>query len=374
LKPNLKPNLKRLLLSSLALACALGVTACAYVVPSLGQLPEPQQLQAAPQYRDGAFRNEVASPPRPGGIGMAWRMLRGRFEPRDPRSAPGAALPAVKTDLSALPREQDIVVWLGHSSYFVQIGGKRLLIDPVFSSYAAPLPWMVRAYDGTTPFTIEDLPEIDAVLITHDHYDHLDYKTMKALEPKTRLVIAGLGNGAHLRHWGYGPEKIREMNWHGSVELDPGLRVHVLPAQHYSGRFMQRNQSLWASYALEAAGRRLYFSGDTGFGPHFAAIGKRFERFDFVAMDGGQYNAKWADIHMTPEEASRAAEILGAQSLLSGHAGRFTLARHAWDEPFERAVAASKGKPYRLLTPRIGEPVVLGDPRQQFTQWWKGLE
>lgn len=366
--------MKRLLVVSVALVCALGLGACAYVAPSLGQLPESEQLQASPQYRDGSFRNEVASPPRPGGFGMLFRMIRGRFEPRDPRPAPSVALPSVKTNLAALPREQDIVVWLGHSSYFVQVGGKRVLVDPVFSTNAAPLPWMIRAFEGTSPYTVEDLPEIDVVLITHDHYDHLDYKTMKGLEPKTRLVIAGLGNGAHLRHWGYTDAKIREMNWHGSVEVAPGLQVHVLPAQHYSGRFMQRNQSLWASYALETPGRRLYFSGDTGFGPHFASIGQRFERFDFVALDAGQYNAKWADIHMTPEEASRAAEILDTRTLLSGHAGRFTLARHAWDEPFERAVKASKGKSYRLLTPRIGEPVYLSDPAQSFMHWWKGLE
>lgn len=218
------------------------------------------------------------------------------------------------------------------------------------------------------------MPDVDVVLITHDHYDHPDYATMKGLAPTTRLVIAGLGNGAHLRHWGYTPEKIREMNWHSSVEVAPGLRVHVLPAQHYSGRFMQRNQSLWASYALETPGRRLYFSGDTGFGPHFGEIGKRFDRFDFVALDAGQYNAKWADIHMTPEEASRAAEILDTHALLSGHAGRFSLARHAWDEPFERALEASKGKNYRLVTPRIGEPIHLNDPHQPFAHWWKGLK
>lgn len=365
--------MKRFLVSSLVVLCAAGVSACAYIYPTVGQLPDPQQLQGAPQYRDGGFRNEVASPPRPEGFAFILAMIRGRSEPRE-RPAPPVPLPSVKTDLAALPREQDIVVWLGHSSYFVQLGGKRLLIDPVFSKYAAPLPWMVRAFEGSSPYTLDDLPVVDAVLITHDHYDHLDYATMKALEPRTGLVITGLGNGAHLRHWGYAPAKIREMNWHSSVALEPGLQVHVLPAQHYSGRFMKRNQSLWASFALEAPQRRLYFSGDTGFGPHFADIGKRFERFDFVALDGGQYNVKWADIHMTPEEASRAAELLDARTLLNGHAGRFTLARHAWDEPFERALAASEGKRYRLLTPRIGEPIRLHDPDQSFAPWWKGLK
>ncbi|MDY7575163.1 MBL fold metallo-hydrolase [Actimicrobium sp. CCI2.3] len=366
-------TLKRFLILGLALMCAVALGTGGYLYLTLGQLPDNAQLQGAPQYRDGQFQNEVASPPRSGGFGFILAVIRGRFEPRD-RPAPAGPLPSVKTNLAALDPGQDIVIWLGHSSYFVQVGGKRLLIDPVFSNYAAPVPGMVRAFEGTSLYTAEDMPEIDVVLITHDHYDHLDYASMKALEPKTRLVIAGLGNGAHLRHWGYPEEKIREMNWHGSLELGDGLMVHALPAQHYSGRFLKRNQSLWVSYALETAERRLYFSGDTGFGPHFAQIAKRFDRFDFVSLDAGQYNQKWADIHMTPEEASRAADILNADSLLTGHAGRFSLARHAWDEPFERALAASKGKSYRLLTPRIGEPVHLQDRDQAFTLWWKGLK
>lgn len=365
--------MKRFLVASLVLLCAMAVSACAYLYPTVGQLPDPRQLQASPQYRDGGFRNEVASPPRPEGFAFILAVLRGRAEPKV-RPAPTVALPSVKTDLAALPIEQDIVVWLGHSSYFVQVGGKRLLVDPVFSPYAAPLPWMVRAFDGTSIYTAQELPDVDAILITHDHYDHLDHATMKALAPKTGLVITGLGNGAHLRHWGYPPGKIRELDWHASLALGPDLQVHVLPAQHYSGRFMKRNQSLWASFALETPQRRLYFSGDTGFGPHFAAIGKRFGRFDFAALDAGQYNARWADIHMNPEEASRAAGLLDTQALLSGHAGRFSLAPHAWDEPFERALAASKGQRYRLLTPRIGEPIHLNDPHQSFAPWWKGID
>lgn len=365
--------MKRFLAIGLALLCVLGVSACAYVTPSLGQVADSTQLQASPQYRDRQFQNEVASPPRRGGLGFVLAVIRGRFEPRD-RPAPPAPLPALKTDLATLPLAQDTVVWLGHSSYFVQVGGKRLLIDPVFSDYAAPVPWMVRAFEGTSIYSVDDLPAIDAVLISHDHYDHLDYASMKALLPKTGVVVTGLGNGAHLRHWGYPDAKIREMNWHDSVDLGDGLQVHVLPSQHYSGRFMQRNQSLWASFALQHLARKLYFSGDTGFGPHFSAIAARFGSFDFVALDGGQYNARWADIHMTPEEAARAAEILGARTLLSGHAGRFSLARHAWDEPFERALAASEGKPFRLLTPRIGEPVRVDVAPQSFAPWWKGIE
>lgn len=368
--------MKRVLMLALALLLALIVGACAYLEPRLGQLPQDERLQrvhASAQYRDGEFRNEVATPQRLKGIQFLMAVIRGRFESRD-RPEPPAALPAIKTDLSALPADQDAVVWLGHSSFFVQLGGQRVLIDPVFSGHAAPLPWMVRAFEGTSLYRVEDLPPIDAVLISHDHYDHLDYATMKALQPKARLVVVGLGNGAHLERWGYLPSQIREVEWDESVTLGLDLQVHALPAQHYSGRFVQRNQSLWVSFALESPQRRLYFSGDTGFGPHFEAIAQRFGDFDLVALDAGQYNERWSDIHMTPEEASRAAQILSAQSLLTAHAGRFSLARHAWDEPFERAVAASHGQPYRLLTPRIGEPVHLEETAQPFDLWWRGIQ
>jgi L-ascorbate metabolism protein UlaG (beta-lactamase superfamily) len=366
-------TLKRFLIIGFTLICLVSLGIGTYLYQTLGQLPDSAQLQGAPQYRDGQFQNEVASPPRSGGFGFILAVIRGRFEPME-RPEPSVPLPSVKTNLAALDPAQDIVIWLGHSSFFVQIDGKKILIDPVFSNYAAPLPGIARAFDGTSIYTAQDMPEIDVVLITHDHYDHLDYASMKSLKPKTGLVITGVGNGAHLRLWGYPPEKIREVNWNDSLELGDGVQVHALPAQHYSGRFMERNQSLWVSFALETAERRLYFSGDTGFGPHFAQIAQRFKRFDFVTLDSGQYNEKWADIHMTPEEASRAAGILNADSLLTGHSGRFSLARHAWDEPFERALTASKGKSYRLLTPLIGEPIQLQNPDQAFTLWWKGIE
>ncbi|MFG6459799.1 MBL fold metallo-hydrolase [Roseateles sp. BYS96W] len=368
--------MKRSLVTALVVFAALLAGGCAYLTPTLGQIPKGERLaevERSPQHRDGVFQNEVASPPRPGGLAFAMAVIRGRFAPKD-RPTPPVALPTVKTDLKALPAGEDIVVWLGHSSYYVQVGGKRLLVDPVFSDYAAPLPWMVKAFDGTTIYSVDDIPDVDAVLISHDHYDHLDYASMKALLNKTRVVIAGLGNGAHLAHWGYPAEKIREADWYTKLEIAEGLTIHVLPAQHYSGRFMDRNKALWASYAVETAQRRLYFSGDTGFGPHFERIAQRFERFDLVALDSGQYNKEWADIHMNPEEASKAAEILRTRDLLTAHAGRFSLARHAWDEPFERAAAASAGKPYRLLTPRIGELVYLDGREQQFSRWWVGLE
>ena len=154
--------------------------------------------------------------------------------------------------------------------------------------------------------------------------------------------------------------------------LEPvaGLRVHVLPARHYSGRMLTRNKTLWVAFALESTQRRLFFSGDSGYGPHFREIGERFGGFDLVALDMGQYDQRWAYIHMTPEEAARAADDLRTRTLLPAHVGRFSIARHAWDEPFERIATASEGKSYRLSTPRIGEPLDLRDEGQQFSRWW----
>ncbi len=237
----------------------------------------------------------------------------------------------------------------------------------------APIPWVNRAFDGTHVYGVEDMPEIDQLLITHDHWDHLDHPTITALESKVRKVIAPLGVGSYFEQWGYARDKLREADWYTAVEAASGFTIHVLPARHFSGRLVERNKTLWAAYALEGNGRRLFFSGDTGFGPHFEEIARRIGAgFDLVATDNGQYNERWAHVHMTPEEAFRAAQILGAKAWLPAHVGKFRLARHAWNEPFDRAVAASAGQTdVRLVTPRIGEPLRLGATDQRFEAWWQ---
>ena len=289
------------------------------------------------------------------------------------RLVPTSPIPSVKTDLQSLDRNMDVVVWLGHSSYFIQLGGKRILIDPVFSASAGPVPHVNKAFDGTNPYTAEDVPEIDYLLITHDHWDHLDYSTVTALRAKTKTVVCGLGVGAHLERWGYDKEKIHEADWFSVLESGDGFAIHVLPARHYSGRLLTRNKTLWAGYAITTAKRRIFVSGDSGYGPHFADIGLRFGGFDLVVLDTGQYDEQWPYIHMTPEEAAQAAQDLQANALLPGHVGKFSLARHSWDAPFRRITAASEGRSYRLLTPMIGSPIVLDDRQQRFSRWWEDL-
>ena len=355
------------------LGTALAGTAGLYLQrPEFGQAPDEEHVQAirrSPNQTDGVFHNAIPTPTLAEGQslpGVMWANLTQKAE----RLAPVQALPFVKTNLHALPLERDVVVWLGHSSYYLHIGGQRVLIDPVLSNFAAPVSFANQAFPGSNPYRAEDIPNIDLLLITHDHYDHLDHATLTALRPRIAQTITGLGVGAHLRHWGFAPESLREGDWMQRFDLASGLEVHVLPARHYSGRTLVRNRSLWVGFALKAPSRSLFFSGDSGYGPHFAEIGQRLGGFDLAVLDSGQYDPRWPYIHMNPEEAVRATADLRAAALLPGHVGKFAMARHAWDEPFQRLVAASRAQSLRLLTPVLGDPVRLDEPGQTFEHWW----
>ena len=347
--------------------------ACAYLQhPKFGAYPQGERLQViqrSPQFADGVFRYSYVTPVPANNRGLL-AMLFGERPPSADNLRPNAPLPVQKTDLKALDLQHDTVVWLGHSSFFVVFAGQRILIDPVLSSYAAPVSFSTQAFDGTSLYAADDLPDIDVLLITHDHWDHLDHATVTALASKIRRVFVPLGVGAHLEHWGYPPEKIHEADWFGQLALDGGLTLHVVPARHYSGRWLTRNKTLWAGFVLASQKRRIFFSGDSGYGPHFKELARRFGGFDLVSLDMGQYDARWSTIHMTPDEAAQAAVELQAKALLPAHVGRFSIANHAWNEPFERIAAASTNKPYRLATPMIGEPLRLGDEGQVFSRWW----
>lgn len=364
----------RLAMIFLGSAIAIALGAFAYLQhPVLGSLPSGEGLahiERSPHHADGVFHNQVATPARTSDE-SDWSILRKTLFGKNGQQHPPHALPAINTDLKALDPAHDLVVWLGHSSYYVQLAGKRILIDPVFSAYAAPLPGLNRAFEGTSIYGADDMPELDALLITHDHYDHLDYPSIQALKPKVRLVIAGLGVGAHFKAWGYDMSIVREADWGEAIELTHGLHVHVTPARHFSGRTLTRNKSLWVGFALLSPDRRLFFSGDSGYGPHFAAIGQQLGPFDWATLDMGQYDSRWANIHMTPEQAAQAAEDVQTKALTPGHVGRFSIARHAWNDPFNRITAASRGRSYALWTPEIGRPVHLDGREQSFTAWWE---
>lgn len=366
--------LARPVVKAIMIILALGALAVvAYLQqPLFGELPDGERLARitrSANQSDGKFHNQIDTPMLTTDQSQLSIMLGDTFDKKGQLRPPGV-IPTVKTDLRALDPSQDLVIWLGHSSYFVQLGGQRILIDPVFSTNASPIPLTNVAFDGTSIYTAEDMPAIDFLLITHDHYDHLDYPTIQALQPKVRQVVAGLGVGAHFEAWGYDPQVVHEADWYDTVGQAPKLQIHVTPARHFSGRTFTRDKSLWVGFALVSAQRRIFFSGDSGYAPHFAEIGRRYGPFDWVALDGGQYDTRWANVHMNPEQAAQAADDLHTRALTPGHVGRFSISAHDWDDPFKRITAASRGKAYALWTPEIGRPVYLDGRRQAFSPWW----
>ena len=331
-----------------------------------------QRIEVSPHYRNGAFHNIVPRAILSDGSSFILALLRSLTAQRTDPVPPGP-VPSNRTGIQELARGSDAVLWLGHSSFLVQLDGYRMLIDPVFSPYAAPVSFSTKAFPGATPYSIQDMPDIDCLLISHDHWDHLDYPTVMGLKPKIRQVLCGLGVGAHFRRWGFPDSIIHEADWGESLILGKDMRIHVTTASHYSGRSLTRNKTLWTGFLMESSAKKIFFSGDSGYGPHFADIGKQFGKVDLALLDCGQYNERWRFIHMTPEEAVRAAEDLGAQNLLPSHIGKFSLAYHPWYEPFQRVATASRGKNFRLITPIIGEIVELKAPMQEFPSWWETL-
>lgn len=367
-------DMNRVTFSVVAIMLLAAATTLPFVLNAgFGKAPQGAQLsqvEASPHYRDGQFHNQLPTPGFTGQKNMLaawWDFLMTKRE----NARPAQPLPLVKTDLATLPLGQDVMVWLGHSSWYLQLAGKRILIDPVFSDYAAPFSFINKAFPGDYPWRAEGMPEIDLLIISHDHYDHLDYATIRALLPKIKRVITPLGVGSHLRYWGMDGALITEADWQQAVPASDELTVHVLPARHFSGRGLKRNQTLWASFLFVTRQQKIYYSGDSGYGPHFKAIGNEFGPVDLAIMENGQYDQDWKYIHMMPDETAQAADDLRARAVLPGHAGRFVLAKHSWDEPYQRLAAASEGRAWRLLTPVQGEPVWVADKTQSFNAWWR---
>ena len=337
--------------------------------PSAARL---QYVKRSPHYRNGKFQNRSFTPQLTEGYSMR-KIFFEWFFSRPPQLAPAQPLPSIKTDLLQLDPSTNLLVWFGHSSYFMQLHGTRFLVDPVLSGGASPVRGMIRAFPGSNNYTVDDLPSIDYLLITHDHYDHLDYDTMIQLKKKTGRVICGLGVGAHLEHWGYDPAIILEMDWDETETLAPGIHLHTTTARHFSGRSFSRNNTLWLSYVLETPGHKIFVGGDSGYDHHFKMIGERFGPFDLAIIENGQYNEAWKYIHTTPAEALQAATELKAKRMMPVHSSKFALGKHPWNEPLIKITELNRSFNVQLVTPLIGEAVFLDNETQQFTQWWTGL-
>lgn len=340
----------------------------------LGKAPSGEglkRIQNSPNYRDGAFQNVHKTPQLAEGYSFQ-KVLYDFLFHKPKRLKPSQPLPCVKTNLKALPLYEDLLLWFGHSSYYMHLNGNRFLIDPVFSNSASPIPATNKPFKGSNIYTAEDIPEIDYLLISHDHYDHLDYQTIKKLKPKVKQVITGLGVGSHFQAWGYACESIVELDWNESLALDADISLNTVSARHFSGRSFKRNNTLWLSFILKTKNHTLFLGGDSGYDSLFREIGDKFGPFDLVILENGQYNLAWHYIHMLPEETLQAAKDLNAKKLFPLHSAKFALALHPWDEPMNKLEELNKLSKIPLIRPMIGE-VVYFDKSQEFPQWWKHI-
>lgn len=333
---------------------------------NIGALPDETRFAHLPYYRDGWFHARAELPYYPEKATGEGGFIR--YDGYIPKGT----LPMVELDRQSFGQAEAFAYyWLGHSSAIMELGGQRILIDPVFGN-AAPLdlPYIVPRIQHA-PIELQDLPAIDVVLITHDHYDHLEAGTMRYLADKVARFIAPLGVGARLQSWGVAAEKITELGWGDGTQVG-GVRFIAEETLHYSARWRDdRNKTLWAAFVLEGAGKRIYWSGDSGYGGHFVETGKKYGGFDLAFMEIDAANPGWPNTHMFPEEAVQGTLDLKAARMVPIHWGVFSLGRNPWDESIKRVDAEATRQGVRMDVPRMGEKY---HPQNYRTQkWWLGV-
>jgi L-ascorbate metabolism protein UlaG (beta-lactamase superfamily) len=323
----------------------------------------------SPQIQNGRFRNPARM--HRGSLakmlGIMWRALFNK---------PAGTVPAVAIPVQAMTRAgieaaPDHTVWrLGHSTVLLKLDGGLWLTDPVFAQRASPFSWLGPARFHAPPLALEDLPDLDGVILSHDHYDHLDRAAVLALAAKTRHFIAPLGVGDRLVEWGIPAARVRQLDWWRSIRLGH-VELTCTPAQHFSGRGLSDgNSTLWCSWVIAGRSRRVFFSGDSGYFRGFKAIGDRFGPFDLTMIETGAYDEQWPDVHMQPEQTMQAHVDLRGHVLLPIHNGTFDLAFHAWHEPLDRIAALADAQGQRLATPVIGQAIHLAGAHAG-ERWWQ---
>jgi L-ascorbate metabolism protein UlaG (beta-lactamase superfamily) len=326
-----------------------------------------RRVTASPQYRDGAFRNTVPASVLPAGTGgevMRELLFGGQ------RRRPTGAVPLARDE--AAPAGQAAITWYGHATALVQTPAGRVLLDPVWSQRCSPSAAVGPRRLHPVPVPVRGLPPLDAVLISHDHYDHLDLPTIRELVATQHApFLVPLGVGAHLDRWGVPAQRIVELDWHDSVRAG-GLTLTATPARHFSGRGLHRDRTLWCSWVVDGGGSRVFYTGDSGYFDGYAGIGERYGPFDATLIQIGAYADAWPDIHMTPEEGVATHLDVRGGLMIPVHWATFNLALHAWREPADRVWREAKARGVSLAVPRPGERVDLADP-PPVDGWWQGI-
>lgn len=348
------------------------------IVPAFGGNPTTEQkefYQHLNNYVDGKFINE--DPAELAINSSEASSMDEDFASEANDRNPDGPIPVSAIHWNKIKSENDSLTWFGHSAFLLSIDNKKLLIDPMLSPVASPVSFVgIKRYEYSEDIMlhlIDEMPPIDAVFITHDHYDHLDYQSIVKLNSKVSHFFVPLGVGAHLVRWGIPEEKITELNWWEEAEYK-GLIVALTPSRHFSGRDpFNIDTTLWGGWVILGNNTRLYTSGDTGYDTHFTEIGKEYGPFDITLIEGGQYDKSWSDIHMIPEQSVQANLDVNGKTMMLMHWGAFTLANHGWNEPIERVLEETKIREVNIIAPKIGETVLLdsdSDLQMPPTLWW----
>ncbi|TVZ15815.1 L-ascorbate metabolism protein UlaG (beta-lactamase superfamily) [Maribacter sp. MAR_2009_72] len=373
---NLKKLVKKMALVILVIVGLIVLSVFLFVTnsPQFGGKMTKEQKEryvVSPNYKDGKFVNINGADVNLG-FGDMMKSLKGYFFPL-PKTIPEHNISVEAIDSVAIA---DYVgptrlIWFGHSTFLLQSATKNILIDPMFGEVPAPNSMLgTSRFSKKLPIEIDQLPRIDAVVFSHDHYDHLDYGSVLLLKDKVNKFITPLGLGVHLTEWGVEQKDILELDWWNTTNY-LGMEFICTPAQHFSGRgISDRGNTLWSSWVINLGNEKIFFSGDSGYGPHFQKIGDKFGPFDFAMMECGQYNELWKAIHMMPEETAQASIDVRAKRMMPIHWGAFKLAMHPWTEPIERVSVKAKELGVDMIAPKIGQPIYLDKPLTNNEQWW----
>ena len=336
--------------------------------PSVGMYPDKGERaeleKRSKHYYGGQFHNENAV-----------ATMTGDAYPSSDRKIPETLLPAKEPTFLTEPQPGDLsFTWLGHSSFLLQMGTMNILVDPVFSGRSSPVQFVGPKRFSELPLTADELPEIDVLFISHDHYDHLDYHLIRQIKNRVGAVIVPLGVDSILKGWGFDAERITALDWWDSVEIGD-ISITLTPSQHFTGRNpLKGNSTLWGGLYLNDGVHRVYYTGDGGYNDVFGEVRERLGAPELMLAECGQYDTAWANIHMFPEQTVQAGIDAGAEWLIPVHWGSFSICNHAWDDPIRRVTAAAENRDLLLATPQIGQTVVFSDIAFYTERWWEAYD